>query len=404
MNIWILKSGEPIPQRSDGRPMRAGLLSEYLANKEHKVTWWTSSFDHQEQKFIWDEHTRFKQNEHLSIQAIHALPGYQNNISFKRFLNHKRVANNFASLASHEKKPDCIFACLPTIDMAYAALKYGKERNIPVIIDLRDKWPAIFESAVPKALRFAIRIALRRQYKMARDVLKNCNTLVAISQEYLDWATSFGNRAENSSNHVIPIGYPAQPLHSRGSKNDQSINVFFSGTLGFSYDIETVVNAARILEKTHPHIRFSLAGKGEKEHIVQQGAAELKNLCYLGWLKKIELHEQLQKCDIGLSAYTKKATQSIPNKPIEYMAYSLPQINSITGEMKDILASNQAGLQYTAGNAECLSEQIKKLATNSTLRKKLAQNALVCFQKNFELQSINAKLEALIKHQIKAKF
>ena len=51
MDIWIYQSGEPLHIDNESfRPMRAINLSNYLADKGHNVTLWSSDFFHQEKR------------------------------------------------------------------------------------------------------------------------------------------------------------------------------------------------------------------------------------------------------------------------------------------------------------------------------------------------------------------
>ena len=50
MNIWLVMSGEPLEMFGE-RPHRVGILSKMLVQKGHKVTWFTTTFDHQHKKY-----------------------------------------------------------------------------------------------------------------------------------------------------------------------------------------------------------------------------------------------------------------------------------------------------------------------------------------------------------------
>ncbi len=369
--------------------MRAGQLCDFLASEGHSVSWWTSSFDHQQKEFLTESSRQIKINEQLTLEVVHSTPGYNRNISISRFINHRNVAKTFSRIAASKEKPDCIFACLPTIDLAHAALVYGTKHKIPVVIDLRDKWPEIFETAVPKPARWMVRALLRSQYAKAKETFSKCDHLIAISSGYLTWANSFSKRSNDKASSVIPLGYEG-PKTTRGQKRKSEEKVaFFSGTLGFSYDIETLIDAAKILDRTHPEIKFRIAGKGEKEALFKKSSVP-KNITFLGWIGRNEIEKELANCDLGLSCYAQNATQTIPNKPIEYMAFGLPQVSSLKGELSEILRETQTGLTYEAGSASDLANCISRTVENLDERTSIAARRF--YTDNFDLSLINKRL------------
>ena len=76
MNIWLLQRNEPTPidLKGKSRLFRTGIIAEMLSNSGHKVTWWTSDFDHYSHKY------RFRKN-HLEKINLFILT---RRISFKK--------------------------------------------------------------------------------------------------------------------------------------------------------------------------------------------------------------------------------------------------------------------------------------------------------------------------------
>ena len=82
--------------------------------------------------------------------------GYSSNVSLARFRDHRQVAERFAAAAAAEpRRPDIIVAGLPTIELCLESTRYGKQRGVPVVLDMRDMWPDVFLELLPPALRSA---------------------------------------------------------------------------------------------------------------------------------------------------------------------------------------------------------------------------------------------------------
>ena len=82
---------------------------------------------------------------------------YKKNISIKRFISHFFIANTLKKEINdlqNLNSPDIIYASYPTIELPYELVKFENEKNIPIIVDVRDLWPDIFLSAIPQSLHF----------------------------------------------------------------------------------------------------------------------------------------------------------------------------------------------------------------------------------------------------------
>ena len=155
-NIWVVAVGEPVPVEAGAsdRLHRAGYLAHFLAEHGHRVTWWTSTFDHFRRKHLFDADHSLAINDRLDIRLLHGC-GYRSNVSLARIRDHAQIARHFAAAArAEERRPDIIVAALPTIELCLEAARFGKEHGIPVIADMRNMWPDIFLEVLPKPFRF----------------------------------------------------------------------------------------------------------------------------------------------------------------------------------------------------------------------------------------------------------
>ena len=70
-------------------------------------------------------------------------------------MNHFLIAHKFKKLARSPniEKPDIMVVSMPSVLLCNEAVKFAKENNIPVVVDLRDMWPDIFADRAPKMLK-----------------------------------------------------------------------------------------------------------------------------------------------------------------------------------------------------------------------------------------------------------
>ena len=110
MNVWLITTGEPLPS-SDERPHRTGILSKMLIDKGHKVTWWTTTFDHQKKSYIKNNIPKEDTSNNMNVEMLHSNTAYYKNISLKRMINHIQVSKDF-ELRSKLKRYRILFFVL----------------------------------------------------------------------------------------------------------------------------------------------------------------------------------------------------------------------------------------------------------------------------------------------------
>jgi len=66
----------------------------------------------------------------------------------------------------------------------------------------------------------------------------------------------------------------------------------------------------------------------------------------------------MQMSKIGLAAYDSDALQSLPNKPIEYLAGGLCVVSSLHEELEKLLYEENCGLTYHARDVNGLVHAI----------------------------------------------
>ena len=152
--------------------------------------------------------------EGYRIVAVPAL-GYSRNLSLRRVVDHSHVAKNLEESWNHEPKPHVVVASYPTIDAAYAAMKFGAKSNVPVIVDIVDQWPDTFLDLAPSSLRWLMQLALVPLNRKANEVFRNATVLTAHGPAVVDWAIKRSGREKTAYDQYFAMSYPnIPPSHS----------------------------------------------------------------------------------------------------------------------------------------------------------------------------------------------
>lgn len=396
MNIWLLQASEPMPVVNEGqRLMRMGMLAEELNNRKHNIIWFANTFDHFQKKQLYDKDTIINVNENYSLYLFHAL-GYKKNISIRRIINHKKIAKKFSKMAKALKRPDLIYVSFPIIDYAEAAVKYGKENNVPVIVDIRDLWPDIFYHNLPKLLSIIAIPYIKWMQHKTKKIMADAYAINAVSEEMVNWGLEKGKRLKQEKDRYFYIGYEKQKdiilEEQQGMINKEKFNISFFATINNQFDYEKIINLAKELEKKDKDIIINICGDGPQLSELKAKIEKLSNVCTLGWLGKEKLNYVLENSKIGLAPYknTFDFQMSVSNKFAEYISYGLPIALTSEGYMKKLLKEYECGV--STQDMKNMSEFIIRLKNNPEEYEKMSKNAKKLYEKEFRAEKIYQEL------------
>lgn len=409
MKIWFIEIGEPLPVEPGARLYRYGMMTRALASLGHEVTWWTSSFSHTARRQVCPVDRELKIGG-VNLRILKG-PGYRESVSFKRIRHHRDFAEKFHRAARKSAPPDIIVSPIPTIEAAHAAVLYGRESGVPVVIDIRDEWPDEIVDLAPGFLRRVARIFLKRYFDTMSSICRSADGIVGVSGSFLKYGLSFAGRQAGARDQVVPIGYSAVPLDpeklekskewwiSRGVDPHAFVCCFF-GTLGNFFAIETVIETARVLSR---EIRFQvvLCGDGRRLDQYRRMSADLGSVLFPGWVDAVEIAGLMALSRVGLAPYAANTRMSLPNKPFEYFAGGLPVVSSIQGELKDILARFQCGRTYRADSVEELCSVLRDLSASEALREQMGRNARLLLEEHYSIEKISGDFEQYLMKIIK---
>lgn len=405
MHAWLITVGEPLPLAGQSsRLHRTGRLADALLRHGHRVTWWTSTFDHFAKNPLGVDAGPLSVSPGLTLHLLHGTP-YRRNVSIRRLVNHWQMGRAFQRWAPRLARPDVILSSFPTIELCVEAVRYGQHARVPVLIDVRDLWPDIFWSALPGVPAWLMKAATYPLARAAVRALRGCDGIVATSEGYLRWALARAHREPGAWDQVIPLGYerPAPPSavgevarrpRLRGVNPKRRI-AWFIGTFGRSYDLAAVVAAAQHFDTTGRHdVQFVLSGAGEREQEWRALASGLPNVVFTGWLDRAEIAYMMATASIGVAAYATGAPQGLPNKLFEYMAAGLPVVSSLQGEARALLEDRDCGLTYSGGDVAGLVAALERLFNDSALHHRLSENARRAFEQHYSADLVDARLAA----------
>ena len=149
------------------------------------------------------------------------------------------------------------------------------------------------------------------------------------------------------------------------------------GTLGYSYDIKSIIDAIRILNnKGINNVEFVLIGEGPLKNEFEVYSKEKKVNCnFLGRLPYNEMVKELCSCDIAVNPINKESAGSILNKVGDYAAAGLPVINTQESEeYRKLVKQYDIGFNCKNGDANDIADKMDILIKDRKLIKIKGKN------------------------------
>jgi glycosyltransferase involved in cell wall biosynthesis len=407
--IWIVNPYDALPGEQWGYK-HGTFLSSSLVDANYQVVFWNASFSHA------SKHQRIS---HFSLHRyctdkytinLVPTPCYSGHQSPKRILALLVFSIRFLCYAFFEKKPACIILSLPLPFGDFLISAFATIFNIKLICEFRDLWPELFASLLPSYLRNYQRLLFSPLYFFRWYAMNSASALTAVSNDYLALAL---NTAPSLRHKLTDVVYhtnvdlahfqslcssPIPPyLHI---KEAESFWAIYAGTLGYNYDIPTLLEASLRLSIFDPSITIIIAGDGPLSGFVKQFIASNtpSNIIYLGPLPLSTLCHYYKQSDLALSIYSADSTVSMPAKAYDYISAELPIVNSLNGEFRSFIDFYNVGFHYLAGDSYSLAEAILYAFTNRSdlvsKRQQLRQIAPI-YDKKVQYSKVVAILNAL---------
>jgi glycosyltransferase involved in cell wall biosynthesis len=389
MIAWLFKDGEALPTGPNARRMRMAMLASALASRGDDVHCFASTFIHVGKRLHSTSDVVLPVDPGYKLHLLHA-GSFSRNLSFKRYLFHRRYAYRVRSYCGALPRPDIILCAFPLIDVAAWAVEYGRRHGIPVIVDVRDLWPDVILGIFPDPVRPLARVALDRDFRLTRNAFRNATAVTSISHGVLRWALAKVPRHTGDRDRVFPIGYP---VRKAAAEPDPAVEQWLAplrdrrifayvGTLAKSSNINVMLDAARVLAAQDPTVHFVIAGDGPDRDRIQAVAATLPNVTAPGWLTQPAVRQVEAAAFAGVLPLN-TLPDAMPNKFFEYISAGLPVLSSATGELNDLISHERVGMPFSATNPQSLVDAIRRLCADPDLTAGMASRAAALFEARF---------------------
>ena len=260
---------------------------------------------------------------------------------------------------------DLAYVYHPPITVGLAAALAGYVRRLPFMLDVQDLWP---DSVAATGMAGAGRLIgpLRRLcdfvYARAAAIIVQSEGMrrVLIERDVpAKKVTTVRNWAEAEFHRPLVDD-------SLREANAGRFMVVYGGNLGRAQALETVIDAAAILQQRRDDIEIVLYGDGVEERSLRDLAARssVTNLRFAGRISQPAIMSAFAASDALLLhlADDPLFAITIPSKTQFYLAMGRPIVAGVVGEAAELLRDSGAALVVPPGDAAALAAAIGDLA------------------------------------------
>jgi colanic acid biosynthesis glycosyl transferase WcaI len=281
--------------------------------------------------------------------------------------------------ASLRWRPDIVFSVAPSLMSAAFSAWIARRIGAYSWLHLQD-----FEVDAAFDLGLLSRTRLRApMVAIERKILRSFDCVSTISPQMLVRLAAKGidkERVREVRNWTDTSEIEPRDTHTRLRKKlgfgDSHFVGLYSGTMSNKQGLELIIEAAKSLELTDPKMRFVLCGDGPHRAILQNLAAGLTNVQFLGLQTGENFVELLNTADVHLIPQKAEAADLVlPSKLGGIFATGQPVIVMAkpgTGLADEVV---KAGLVIPPGDASGLAFAMRALANDPELCQSLGNGA-----------------------------
>ncbi len=379
-----------------------------------------------------EELTHNLRNENFNVKVLTGMPAYNFNQKFaKPFEKRKKtvvIRSKLSRIIPKKLKGkifNSVLFCLRvlthllflnkknhliiyTTEPAYLpvfAWVYHKIKRIPYIILIYDIFPEILNDLeLMSKDNFIIKI-WRKLNKLSFDSSKEIIVLSSamknkIHNNYLIPTKKINNIPSWADEKSIYYRPKSKNYFLKKNKLENYFIVLYSGNQGRCHDLNTLLNAAKIL-KNKKDILFLFVGDGFQNKSLKKECINnnIKNCMFLPFQEKKDLPFILSSASIGVVTLSKKISGLlVPSKLYGHLACGTP-IAAISGKgsyIEKLIKQHNCGKWFENGNHEDLAEWILKVYQSEEKSKKMGESSLNLFLKEFTLDIVSKKYLKII--------
>jgi colanic acid biosynthesis glycosyl transferase WcaI len=289
-------------------------------------------------------------------------------------------------------RPDIMISIAPSLMSAAFVAFVARRTGTKSWLHLQDfEIDAAFDLGLLQSPR--IRSIMLR---IEERILKSFDRISTISPRMLKRLQAKGLNQEKlrevrnwvDTNSIISVDRDTRFRRELGLKKTDIVGLY-SGTMSNKQGLELIIEAASLLEGSHPHIQFVLCGDGPHKLRLMTQSSGRPNIHFLGLQPNESFNELLATADFHLLPQRAEAADLVlPSKLGGVLSSGRPVIAMAgpdTGLAAEVM---DAGLVVAPGDSQALAAAICQLSEDGALSRSLGSNARTRAVERWDRQAI----------------
>lgn len=365
-NIYIINCFETYNERVEN-------VKKYFIENNCNVTEVVSDFQHMSKEKI-----VIREERKIGIDV----PEYLKNISLKRLYSHYVFSKKTLKYLQN-KEFDLLYVLIPPNYLVKELTKYYRHKNVEMVFDVIDIWP--------EAMNLQKHPILNTSWKSLRDRNLNFSDKIITECDYFKDVLI----ANNIKKPIHRIYFTGKNNYKPVISNEDDLNICYLGSINNIIDIEKIVKIIKSVEQVKS-TKLHIIGDGEnRERFLNILNDNEINYNFYGKIyDENKKRSILSKCDLGLNIMKPNMQVGLTMKSIEYFRFSLPIINNIDYDTKNLVEEKRIGINEYDNN---FSNFIREVANNKEFLYELKTNVYDCYNELFSEQSFKKEMDYVFK-------
>lgn len=305
----------------------------------------------------------------------------QGNMKIYRYATRIKLITSPLSLGLFYKplkhKVDMVHVSFDMPPGPFAALRYAKKKDLPLILTYHGDWDPDYGGFIRK-----MGVTMNNRY--VKSLLSYASTIISPSRLYALNSKYLSQYLDKIK--IIPNGIDLEEFQLNYTKEEcrekldlplEDRIILFFGYLTPYKGPDNLLKAFREILEKHPDTTLVFAGNGEMGEMLKKQARQWNiqdNVIFSGFIEKEKRALYYNSADIYCLPST-MSTECYPLAILEAMASQVPVIASKIGGIPDIIEDKVNGLLVPPKDEEKLEDALMLLLENQKKREELCRNA-----------------------------
>ncbi len=319
----------------------------------------------------------------------------------KRTLNYVSFMVSSILAALFVGRADVVITTSPQFFNGLAGYFASGLKRAPWVLEIRDLWP----ESILAVGAIKNRLLIRLLEWLEMFAYRKADAIVPVTDAFKKYMVGKGipeSKITVIKNGVdlafYQAGEGANQLRLELGLEGKFVAAYF-GTHGMAHHLETILEAARILQ-SNTDITFLMVGDGAERARIKSMRDELAldNVIMLEQQPKEKMPLLWELCDASLVLLRKSELFKtvIPSKIFESMGMRRPIVLGVQGESAEIIEAAGAGFCIEPENAAELAERLLKLQREPDMGAKMGESGRAYVAEHFDRKRLAQRFEKLL--------